>query len=198
MFRTAVEVPAGELPSWAETGIVDPAGGHRVFGKHTLDLDAAELADGMPWPPITVMTFQVSGAPAGVLLEVGPGGLPHRIFASQARRIGGALRRRGRAGRRGERVTWPAEEDRTYAAEVGRRLRGWRVMRRLTQQQTADLAGVDRVVVLAAERGAVALDLTRLRRLAWAVGAPLPELVDEDRVLPRAAGSHSGPAPRRR
>jgi hypothetical protein len=90
VFRTAVEVPAGELPSWAETGITDPAG-RRVFGKHTLDLDAAELADGMPWPPITVMTFQVSGAPAGVLLEVGPGGLPHRIFSSQARRIGGAL-----------------------------------------------------------------------------------------------------------
>lgn len=90
VFRTAVEVPAHELPSWAETGIVDPAG-HRAFGKHTLDLDAAELADGMPWPPITVMTFQVTGAPAGVLLEVGPGGLPHRIFADQARRIGAAL-----------------------------------------------------------------------------------------------------------
>ena len=95
-------------------------------------------------------------------------------------------------------MTWPAEEDRTYAAEVGRRLRGWRVIRRLTQQQTAELAGVDRVVVVAAERGAVALDLTRLRHLAWAVGAPLPELVDEDRVSPRAAGSHSGLAPRRR
>ena len=90
VFRTAVEVPADELPSWAETGITDPAG-RRVFGKHTLDLDAAELADGMPWPPITVMAFQVSGAPAGVLLEVGPAGLPHRVFASQARRIGTAL-----------------------------------------------------------------------------------------------------------
>jgi transcriptional regulator with XRE-family HTH domain len=66
-------------------------------------------------------------------------------------------------------------------------------MRRLTQQQTAERAGVDRVVVLAAERGAVALDLTRLRRLAWAVGAPLPELIDEDRVPSWAVGSHSGP-----
>jgi hypothetical protein len=37
------------------------------------------------------MTFQVSAAPAGVLLEVGPGGLPHRIFPPQARRIGVAL-----------------------------------------------------------------------------------------------------------
>jgi hypothetical protein len=28
---------------------------------------------------------------ASVLLEVGPGGLPHRIFAQQARRVGAAL-----------------------------------------------------------------------------------------------------------
>ena len=90
VFRTAVEVPSRELPSWAETGIVDLGGG-RVFGKHTLNLDAAELADGMPWPPITVMTFQVTGGPAGVLLEVGPGGIPHRVLSHQARRIGGAL-----------------------------------------------------------------------------------------------------------
>lgn len=93
-------------------------------------------------------------------------------------------------------MRWPAEEDRAYAAEVGRRLRGWRLMRRLTQQQTADRAGVDRVVILAAERGAVALELTRLRRIAWAIGAPLDVLLDEDRAV--AAGSHSGPAPRRR
>jgi hypothetical protein len=43
-----------------------------VFGKHTLDLDAAEFADGIPWPPITVMVVQVAGDPAAVLLEVGP------------------------------------------------------------------------------------------------------------------------------
>ena len=90
VFRTAVEVPAAEVPSWAETGVVDPAG-RQVFGKHTLDLDAAELEDGVSWPPITVMTFQVTGAPAGVLLEVGSRGLPHRVFAPQARRIGAAL-----------------------------------------------------------------------------------------------------------
>lgn len=63
-------------------------------------------------------------------------------------------------------MRWPAEEDRTYAAEVGRRLRGWRLMCGLTQQQVADRAGVDRVVVLAPEMGAVAVELTRLRRLA--------------------------------
>lgn len=95
-------------------------------------------------------------------------------------------------------MRWPAEEDRAYAAEVGRRLRGWRLMRRLTQQQAADRAGVDRVVVLAAERGAVALELTRLRRLAWAVGVPLTQLLDEDRATTPKAGSHPGPAPRRR
>lgn len=82
-------MPADELPDWADVGIIDPAGG-RTAGT-TLDLDAAELADGMPWPPVTVMTFLVEGGLAGVLLEVGPGGLPHRIMAHQARRIGGAL-----------------------------------------------------------------------------------------------------------
>ena len=90
VFMAAVDVPADELPEWAEAGIVDPAG-RRVYSRHTLDLDAAELADGIPWPLVTVMTFLVEGAPAGVLLEVGPGGLPHRIVAHQARRIGGAL-----------------------------------------------------------------------------------------------------------
>ena len=95
-------------------------------------------------------------------------------------------------------MTWPAEEDRAYAAEVGRSLRGWCVMRRLTQQQVAERAGVDRVIVQDTERAEVSVDLTRLRRLAWAVGAPLTERVDEDRLLPRAAGSDSGPAPRRR
>lgn len=90
VFRVATDVPAGELPPWAESGIVDQ-GGRRVFGKHTLDLDAAELADGTPWPPITVMVLQVAGDPAAVLLEVGPGGIPHRLPGHQARRIGGAL-----------------------------------------------------------------------------------------------------------
>ena len=90
VFRSAVEVPAGELPGWAETGVVDAAG-RQVFGKHTLDLDAVELADGVPWPPITVMAFQVAGVPAGVLLEIGPGGLPHRLLSHQARRVGRAL-----------------------------------------------------------------------------------------------------------
>lgn len=90
VFRTATEVPADELPGWAETGIVDQVG-RRVFGKHTLDLDAAELADGTEWPSVTVMVFQVSDEPAGVLVEVGPDGLPLRMPGHQARRVGGAL-----------------------------------------------------------------------------------------------------------
>jgi hypothetical protein len=62
VYRTAVDVPAHELPEWAEAGIIDPAG-RRAYSRHTLDLDAAELADGMPWPPVTVMTFLVEGGP---------------------------------------------------------------------------------------------------------------------------------------
>jgi transcriptional regulator with XRE-family HTH domain len=76
-------------------------------------------------------------------------------------------------------MRWPAEEDREYATEVGRRLRAWRVMRRLTQRQLAELAGVDRDLVRATEEAAISVDLTRLRRLAWAVGVPLPQLLDE-------------------
>jgi len=37
------------------------------------------------------MAFLVEGGPAGVLFEVGPGGLPHRVLAHQACRIGAAL-----------------------------------------------------------------------------------------------------------
>jgi len=92
-------------------------------------------------------------------------------------------------------MKWPAGEDHEYASEVGHRLHGC-VLRRLTQQRTADLAGVDRGVVIAAERGSVTLDLTRIRGLAHAVGAPLPDLLDEDRL--RGTGSHFRPAPRRR
>ena len=95
-------------------------------------------------------------------------------------------------------MRWPTGEDRAYAAEVGRRLRGWRIMRRLAQQQAADRAGITRELVQAAEQGMVSVDLTRLRCLAWAVGAPLPELLDEDRTLPRAAGSDSGHTSNRR
>lgn len=80
-------------------------------------------------------------------------------------------------------MRWPAEEDREYAAEVGRRLRGWRVMRRLTQRQLAELAGVDRELVRATDEATISVDLTRLRRLAWAVGTPLSQLLDEDKVI---------------
>ena len=90
VFRTVTEVPADELPPWAQTGIVDQLG-RRVFGRHTLDLDAAELADGAEWPAVTVMAFQASDEPVDVLLEVGPSGMPHRLLSRQARRVGDAL-----------------------------------------------------------------------------------------------------------
>ena len=58
-------------------------------------------------------------------------------------------------------------------------------MRRLTQQQLADRAGVERDLVRMAEQAAVSVDLTRLRRLAWAAGVPLSELLEEDREVDR-------------
>ena len=93
-------------------------------------------------------------------------------------------------------MKWPAGEDHEYASVVGHRLRGWGVLRRLTQQQIAHLVGVDRALSIAAERRSVTLDPTRIRRLAPAVGAPLPDLIDEDRR--RGTDSYFRPAPRRR
>ena len=87
-------------------------------------------------------------------------------------------------------MRWPAEEDREYATEIGRRLRAWRIMCRLTQHQLAELAGVDRDLVGATEEATISVDLTRLRRLAWAVGASLPQLLDEDFVTASATAHH--------
>jgi hypothetical protein len=90
LYRDAMDVPAEELPDWAEAGIRTPDG-LVAFSGHTLDLDAAEAEDRMSWPPITVMVHQVVGTPAAVLLEVGPGGVPCHLLSRQARRIAGSL-----------------------------------------------------------------------------------------------------------
>lgn len=90
VFQAAVAIPAGELPEWAETGIRVPDG-RLILARHTLDLDAAEVADGRPWPPITVMAHQVVGSSTAVVLEVGPGGMPCFLPTDQARRIAASL-----------------------------------------------------------------------------------------------------------
>jgi hypothetical protein len=90
LYRTVLDVSAEELPSWADAGIRAPDG-LVAFSGHTLDLDAAEADDGVPWPAITVMAHQVVGVGAGVLLEVGPGGMPCTLLAGQARRVAASL-----------------------------------------------------------------------------------------------------------
>jgi hypothetical protein len=92
LYRDAMDVPAQDLPAWADAGIRTPDG-LLVFSGHALDLDAAEVEDRVPWPPVTVMVHQVVGTPAAVLLEVGPGGVPCHLLSRQARRIAGALTR---------------------------------------------------------------------------------------------------------
>jgi len=87
---SAVDVPADQLPEWADAGIRSPDG-LVAFSDHTLDLDAAEAEDGRPWPQITVMAHQVVGSGAGVMLEVGPGGMPCMLLSGQARRVAAAL-----------------------------------------------------------------------------------------------------------
>ena len=90
LYLTAIDVPSADLPQWADAGIRTPEG-LVAYSGHTLDLDAAEAEDGQPWPPITVMVHQVVGSGAGVMFEVGQGGVPCMLLAHQARRIGAAL-----------------------------------------------------------------------------------------------------------
>ncbi len=90
LYLMAYDIPPHALPGWADAGIRVPDG-VVAFSGHTLDLDRAESEDGQPWPPITVMVHQVVGAGTGVLLEVGPGGMPCSLLPGQARRVGTAL-----------------------------------------------------------------------------------------------------------
>lgn len=90
LYRLSIDIPAAERPAWTDAGIRVPGGGVSYSG-HTLDLDQAESEDGVPWPAITVMAHEVVGVSAGVVLEVGPGGLPCTLRATQARRIATAL-----------------------------------------------------------------------------------------------------------
>ena len=64
-----------------------------------------------------------------------------------------------------------------YRRAVGKRIRVWRVVNDLSQDELAARAGVTRNFVSAIERGAQGLDAVRLRRLAAAMGVGLAELL---------------------
>lgn len=69
-----------------------------------------------------------------------------------------------------------AEEVR-FRRAVGKRIRVWRVLHDLSQDDLARSAGVTRNFVSAIERGAQGLDAVRLRRLAAVMGMPIGELL---------------------
>jgi transcriptional regulator with XRE-family HTH domain len=64
-----------------------------------------------------------------------------------------------------------------FRRAVGKRIRVWRVLHDLSQQDLARSAGVSRNFVSAIERGAQGLDAVRLRRLATAMRIDLAELL---------------------
>lgn len=61
LAQQAVDVPGGELPPWAEAGIIDPAG-RPAYSRHTLDLDAA-----CPGPPCSACTREAATVSAASL-----------------------------------------------------------------------------------------------------------------------------------
>ena len=67
--------------------------------------------------------------------------------------------------------------DLAYRRAVGKRIRVWRVLHDLSQDDLARSAGVTRNFVSAIERGAQGLDAVRLRRLAAAMEVGLAELL---------------------
>lgn len=68
-------------------------------------------------------------------------------------------------------------DDADYRRGVGKRIRVWRVVHDLSQDELARRAGVTRNFVSAIERGAQGLDAVRLRRLAAAMEVDLAELL---------------------
>ena len=68
-------------------------------------------------------------------------------------------------------------EEAEWRRAVGKRIRVWRVMRDLSQDELAVSAGVTRNFVSAIERSAQGLDAIRLRRLATVMGMTLAELL---------------------
>jgi DNA-binding XRE family transcriptional regulator len=71
----------------------------------------------------------------------------------------------------------PSQTDHDYLQRLGLRLRVLRTARRLSQDQVADRAGLDRTYVSRLERGHHNLTVLTLGRLAAALGAPTKELL---------------------
>jgi transcriptional regulator with XRE-family HTH domain len=68
-------------------------------------------------------------------------------------------------------------EEALFRRTVGKRIRVWRVLNDLSQDDLARAAGVTRNFVSAIERGAQGLDAVRLRRLANAMRIDLGTLL---------------------
>ena len=69
-------------------------------------------------------------------------------------------------------------EDRAFVKELSRRVRLNRRIQDLTQAELGERAGISRNFVAAFETGEHGIDVANLRRIADALGLPLPTLVD--------------------
>jgi HTH-type transcriptional regulator, competence development regulator len=75
-------------------------------------------------------------------------------------------------------MRYASTEDRAFLRELGRRVRLNRRYRAMTQAELAERANLSRSFVVEFEAGRHGIDVVSLRRLAKALGAPLPALVD--------------------
>lgn len=76
-------------------------------------------------------------------------------------------------------MTGPDDEHAAHLAEVGLRIKAWRVRRRIRQDVLADRASVSRVTLGSIERGEHAATLTTYLKVARALAVDLGDLVTE-------------------
>ena len=185
LYRAATDVPADELPEWAEVGIRTPDG-QVVFSGHTLDLDGrGGGGGGGGGGPVAVAFDHGHGSPGRwVIGGCAVGGRPRRSAVPPAQPTGAPGRRvahaGGRAGRLARQWYVNGREEADFLRSLGQRVRGLREVRGLSQHQAAELAGMSKSMVSKIERGKrTGYNLLFLWSLTRAMGVPWTELADD-------------------
>ncbi|HLS87283.1 MAG TPA: helix-turn-helix transcriptional regulator [Burkholderiales bacterium] len=79
------------------------------------------------------------------------------------------------------------QQESTYLARLGERVRAWRTDQGMTRRALAEASGVSERYLAQLESGQGNMSVLLLRRVARAMGVPVERLVQEDEQPPRAA-----------
>ena len=79
-----------------------------------------------------------------------------------------------------------AQQEATYLARLGERVRAWRNGHATTRKSLAQASGVSERYLAQLETGHGNISVLLLRKVARAMGVPIERLVREDEAVPRA------------